>query len=109
MYVSVRERTKEIGLRKALGARRGRILLQFLLESATISFGGGAIGVLLGAGLSWIAARVVNGLGYDWTLIIPLSGIINSLSISIAIGLVFGVAPAVAASRLEAIQALRFE
>lgn len=109
MYVAVRERTKEIGLRKALGARRGRILLQFLLESATIALGGGAIGVLCGAGLAWGAATAVTALGYGWDLIIPLSGILESLGISVAIGLVFGVAPAVAASRLEAITALRFE
>ncbi|MEY4722678.1 MAG: Macrolide export ATP-binding/permease protein MacB, partial [Candidatus Parcubacteria bacterium] len=80
MYVSVRERTKEIGLRKALGARRGRILLQFLLESATIAFGGGVIGVLLGSGLAVLASAVVNGLGYSWTLIIMPSAVFDSMS-----------------------------
>jgi putative ABC transport system permease protein len=109
MYVAVRERTKEIGLRKALGARRGRILLQFLLESATIAFVGGVIGTLLGMAAAWGAAEVVTGLGYDWELVIPLSGVAQSLGISIAVGLLFGTAPAMAASRLEAIQALRFE
>lgn len=109
MYVSVRERTKEIGLRKAIGARKGRILAQFLMESATIAFFGGAIGVLLGIGLAWIAAIVVTGLGYGWTMIIPASAVANSLIIAVAIGLIFGVAPAMTAARLEAIQALRYE
>jgi putative ABC transport system permease protein len=109
MYVAVRERTKEIGLRKAVGARKGRILAQFLMESATIAFFGGIIGVLFGVGLSVLAAQVVTGLGYGWTLIIPASAIVNALLIATGIGVAFGAAPAMAAARLEAIQALRYE
>jgi putative ABC transport system permease protein len=96
-------------LRKAIGARRGRILLQFLLESATIAFAGGAVGVVFGVLLAWGASVAVTGLGYAWDLIVPLSAILNSLAISVSIGLIFGVAPAVSASRLEAITALRYE
>lgn len=109
MYVAVRERTSEIGLRKALGARRGRILSQFLIESAVISLGGGILGVILGILLTLLISLVVNALGYVWHLFLPISSAVMALGISAGIGIIFGMAPAIAASRLEAIQALRYE
>ncbi|HTM68065.1 MAG TPA: ABC transporter permease [Candidatus Binatia bacterium] len=109
MFVAVRERTREIGLRKALGAHPTRILLQFLMESAMISFMGGAIGTALGVLVTWGVAKVIAGMGYDWHFMVPLSGVVWSLGISVTIGLVFGVWPAASAARLEPIAALRYE
>ncbi|HTK05455.1 MAG TPA: ABC transporter permease [Candidatus Eisenbacteria bacterium] len=109
MFVAVRERTREIGLRKALGAHPTRILLQFLMESAMISFMGGAIGTALGVLVTWGVAKAIAGLGYDWQFVVPLSGVTWSLGISVTIGLVFGVWPAASAARLEPISALRYE
>ncbi len=109
MYVAVRERTREIGLRKALGARRGRILSQFLIESAVVSVLGGLLGVLLGVGIIMLVAVAVRHAGYTWEFILPLSAVVTSMGIAVGIGLVFGMAPAITASRLEAIEALRYE
>ncbi|MBN1585785.1 ABC transporter permease [Candidatus Uhrbacteria bacterium] len=109
MYVAVRERTREIGLRKALGARSRRILFQFLTESSLISFSGGviglALGVLIALGVDFMALRY----GLTWHFTVSLTSVAVSLGVSIGIGLTFGVAPAAAASRLDAIEALRYE
>lgn len=109
MFVAVRERTREIGLRKSIGARPRRILVQFLIESSIISFMGGAIGVLLGIGVAGVAALVVSKMGYDWTFMISLPGVAWSLGSSLGIGIAFGVWPAMVAANLEPIGALRFE
>jgi len=109
MFVAVRERTREIGLRKALGARPRRILTQFLIESSMIAFMGGAIGALLGVGIAGIAAVVIQKLGYDWTFLVSLPGVAWSLGSSLGIGIAFGVWPAMQAAKLEPIGALRFE
>jgi len=104
MLVSVRERTREIGVRMAVGARRRDILLQFLVEAVVVSIAGGLVGVLLGVALAYGIAKVG-----DWPPIIPLYGIVLSLGVSVTIGLVFGVGPARRAAQLDPVAALRTE
>jgi putative ABC transport system permease protein len=102
MLVSVTERTKEIGLRKALGARREDILLQFLLEAVTLSLIGGITGIVLGFGTSLIVSQF-------FVAEITLWSVILAFFFSVAVGVVFGIAPAMRASRLSPIEALRYE
>jgi len=91
MLVSVTERTREIGLRKALGARDRDILLQFLLEAILLTVIGGIVGILLGAGLAYIVAFALSHfLAINWVFIFPWTGAALGLSVSAAIGLVFG-------------------
>lgn len=109
MYVAVKERTREIGLRKALGANRGRILFQFMVESALMSFIGGLVGALLGTGFTFVVAIVIRHLGYSWDFILPFSTVVEALVVATLIGIVFGVSPALSASRMDPITALRDE
>ncbi len=104
MLVSVLERTKEIGIRKALGARERDIWIQFLLEAAFLSFAGGIIGVIVG----WAVSYTVSATGFMTTLV-TADIIILAVSVSVAIGLFFGFYPAWNASRLNPIDALRSE
>ncbi len=102
MLVSVTERTKEIGLRKALGARRIDILLQFLLEAVTLSLVGGLTGIVLGFFVSLIVSQFFVADITPWSVIL-------AFFFSVAVGIVFGIAPAIRASRLSPIEALRYE
>lgn len=104
MLVSVIERTREIGIRKAIGARRSVILIQFLIEASSISSIGGILGVLLGYFGSYIAQTMFNT-----TLVISSSVVIGSFIFSVLVGIVFGIYPANKASKLNPIDALRFE
>lgn len=104
MLVSVTERTKEIGLRKAIGARRSDILMQFLAESVVVSVIGGLIGVLLG----WLITLALSKLA-GWTTSVTFDSIFLAFFFSSAIGIVFGIYPARKASRLNPIDALRYE
>jgi putative ABC transport system permease protein len=104
MLVSVRERTREIGVRMAVGARRGDILRQFLFEAVAVSVAGGAVGVGLGYGAAQLLARFGQ-----WQTIVPSYAIGLALGVSIVIGVAFGVGPARRASRLDPVEALRFE
>ena len=104
MLVSVTERTREIGIRKAIGAKKKEILEQFLIESVLISFLGGGIGILLGIGIS----RVVSGLG-DWETVVSTQSILLAFGFSVAIGVFFGFYPANKAANLNPIDALRYE
>ena len=104
MLVSVLERTREIGIRKALGAKESDIWAQFLIEAAFLTFTGGVIGVIIGCG----GAYIINRMGTYPTLITP-DIIILAVSVSVGIGLFFGFYPAWNASRLEPIKALRSE
>jgi macrolide transport system ATP-binding/permease protein len=104
MLVSVTERTKEIGLRKAIGATRRDILTQFLVESVLMSTIGGIAGIVLGAGAS-LLLTVLAG----WSVKITLSSIILSTTFSLGVGMLFGLWPAQKAARLNPIEALRYE
>ncbi|MBI5078118.1 MAG: ABC transporter permease [Candidatus Yonathbacteria bacterium] len=110
MLVSVTERTKEIGLRKALGATYKNILTQFLLEAVILTGLGGIIGILLGAFFSWaIATGITKFTSIAWTFSFPVSAAILGLGVSGAIGLIFGLYPARTAARKSPIDALRYE
>jgi putative ABC transport system permease protein len=104
MLVSVRERTREIGVRMAVGARRRDILRQFLFEAVAVSLAGGAVGVGVGVGAAQLLARFGQ-----WQTIVPPYAIGLALGVSIIIGIAFGVGPARRAARLDPVEALRFE
>jgi len=104
MLVTVTERTREIGIRKAMGATNGNILLQFLVEAMTLCLFGGGIGLLLGAGASYFAAEFAG-----WQTQISSASVITAFTFSAAVGLVFGLWPAKRAAGLDPIDALRYE
>ncbi|MDD2753816.1 MAG: ABC transporter permease [Candidatus Portnoybacteria bacterium] len=107
MFVTVSERTGEIGLRKAVGAKRKDILLQFLVESAVMTSFGGLIGVALGLLISAAIALGVNYFGYDWKLIVAPLSIFWAVFMAAGVGLVFGLWPANRASLMSPMEALR--
>jgi len=104
MLVSVTERTREIGIRKALGATRRTILLQFLVEAVVLCIAGGAVGVALGAGASTVLRQ-----SFGWEAAINISAIVIAFAFAAAVGVVFGVWPARRAAVLDPITALRYE
>ena len=109
MYVMVTERTSEIGLKKALGATNKNILLEFLYEAVLITLLGGVLGVLVGVIVSFGVAQVAQAFGIAWKFSVPILGVGAALFVSTAIGIIFGVFPARNASRLNPIEALRYE
>jgi putative ABC transport system permease protein len=104
MLVSVTERTREIGVRKAIGARRRDITWQFLFEAMTLTGLGGVLGILLGSSLAF-AVRAAT----EMPAVVPIWAVVTGLVVAVAVGLVFGVWPALKAARLEPVEALRYE
>jgi putative ABC transport system permease protein len=107
MLVSVRDRTREIGIRRAVGAKRRDILLQFLIESATLSLTGGMVGL----GIGWGVAQLISALGKDFGIAatISLDIVVLAFTVAVGVGLFSGIYPAARAARLDPIEALRYE
>jgi len=104
MMISVTERTREIGVRKALGATQGEILWQFLVEAATLTLIGGAVGMVLGGGLAWAVAHFS-----PIPARVPPLSIVAALGVSVITGVLFGIVPANRAARMDPVEALRYE
>jgi putative ABC transport system permease protein len=104
MLATVLERTREIGIRRAIGARQADIIRQFLTEAVLISILGGSIGVAFGLILSWIIATAAG-----WSTVVTTSSIAVAFSVSVGIGLLFGIYPAMQAAKLDPIEAIRYE
>lgn len=109
MLVNVTERTKEIGLRKAIGATNPDIIYQFLVEAVILTSVGGLIGIIFGILFSFIISVVINFMGYDWNFHVSIFSIILAFIVSTGVGLIFGLYPARKASDLEPVEALRYE
>ena len=111
MLVSVTERTRDIGIRMAVGARGRDILIQFLIESVVLSCFGGAIGMALGISASMGITALINELspGSDWPVVVSIPAAIVAMIFAAVVGMVFGLYPAWRASRLDPIDALRYE
>lgn len=109
MLVAVNERIREIGLRKAVGAKNGDILRQFMVETVIVSIVGGVVGIIFGSSVAALVALIAQQLGYQWDLVISLESIILAVSFSALVGLIFGLYPAAKASKLDPITALRYE
>src|SRR5262245_43751793 len=104
VLATVLERTREIGVRRSIGARRLDIMRQFLTESILISGGGGVLGVAFGFFLAWLIARTA-----DWKTIVTTASVVVAFGVSVAVGVLFGAYPALKASRINPIDALRYE
>jgi len=108
MLVTVTERTREVGLRMALGAGRRSVLMQFLIEAALMTLVGGVLGILAGWGLGLIFGAILSKwMGLEWMAVVPPGYAILALAVSVTIGLIFGIYPASRASRLDPVVAMR--
>ena len=104
MLASILERTREIGVRRAVGARQSDIVRQFVVEATMISFVGGALAFVFGFGMSRLIAWLAG-----WSTIVTVSSIVLAFLVSITVGLVFGIYPAMKAARLDPVEAIRYE
>jgi putative ABC transport system permease protein len=104
MLASILERTREIGVRRAVGARQADIIRQFVVEAILISFVGGSFGIVFGMVMSRAIAWLAG-----WSTIVTVTSILLAFIVSITVGLVFGIYPAVKAARLDPVEAIRYE
>ncbi|MFA5155244.1 MAG: ABC transporter permease [Patescibacteria group bacterium] len=109
MLATVGERTREIGLRKAVGATNGTIRRQFLIEAGLLTGLGGIAGIILGIIAAYLTSLLMQYLGYDWAFVISFSSICLAVGVSVLTGIIFGLYPAFKAARLDPIDALRYE
>jgi putative ABC transport system permease protein len=109
MLVTVAERTREIGLRKAVGANNRAIRNQFLFEAGTLTLLGGLVGIIVGIVVAYLISLLMNKLGYDWAFVVSITSIVLAIGVSIITGVAFGLYPALKASKLNPIDALRYE
>ncbi len=109
MLIALKQRIREVGLRKALGARNTDIEFQFIVESVFISLAGGVLGFILGVALTYLASVVIRSLGYEWEFILTLQSALVALSVVLFIGIVFGLYPAKKAAQVSPMEALRYE
>jgi putative ABC transport system permease protein len=109
MLVTVAERTREIGLRKAVGATNKSVRNQFLMESGTLTFLGGLLGIIVGAGVSYLIALGARFAGFEWAYVISITSVVLAVGVSILTGVIFGLYPAFKAAKLDPIVALRYE
>jgi putative ABC transport system permease protein len=109
MLVTVSERTREIGLRKAVGATNRRIRNQFLFEAVILTLTGGILGIIVGIFISYLISVGAKFAGYDWVFVISPIAILLATGVSIITGVIFGLYPAMKAAKLDPINALRYE
>lgn len=109
MLATVAERTREIGLRKAVGATNGMVMRQFLLEAGTLTFIGGLIGIIVGVVMSYLMAVLMKYMGFDWDFVISVTSVLLAVGVSVLTGVIFGLYPSFKASKLNPIDALRYE
>ncbi len=109
MMVTVAERTREIGLRKAVGATNKAIRNQFLFEAGTLTSLGGLFGIIIGTIVSYLVSLLMNKLGYDWAFVVSVTSVVLAVGVSILTGVIFGLYPAFKAAKLNPIDALRYE
>ncbi len=109
MLLAVNQRIREVGLRKAVGAKNSDVWKQFLIESVVISLLGGILGIIIGIAISFIAAVIIQHLQYTWPFIISWQSVIVAIGVSASIGIIFGFYPAGKAAKISPMEALRYE
>jgi len=109
MLIAVNQRIREIGLRKAVGARNIHIVSQFIIESISVTLIGGIVGIIIGILISYLAAIIIQTLGYTWQFLITWQSMVLGVSVTFFVGLIFGIYPARKASRVSPMEALRYE
>lgn len=109
MLIALKQRVREVGLRRALGARDRDIRFQFLIEAVFLSLAGGAVGMVFGVVLTYLAAVVIRSLGYDWEFLLTFRSVFMAFGVAALIGMIFGTYPARQAARVSPMEALRYE